>query len=150
MDKKKVLLLGMTGFIALSFLFLMINPSYQKSIESRFLLFNEEYEEAFRAAKESLIADPYNKMAITVLNRAGSEIEYMRYIEQSKDYMGQIVTIADSKNITRADKLRVKQMCKYMIERYDILKNSRQASKERQEEAFGYFLRFKEIYEEVF
>ena len=52
MDKKKVLLLGMTGFIALSFIFLMINPSYQKSIEARFLLFNEEYEEAFRVAKE--------------------------------------------------------------------------------------------------
>jgi len=150
MDKKKALLLGITAFISISFAFLVINPSYQKSIEAKFLLFGDEYEEAFFAAKESLILDPYNKMAISVLNRAGSEIEYIRYIEQSKEYMSQIIIIADSKNITKADRLRVKQMCKYMIERYDILKNSRQASKELQEEASSYFLRFKEIYEEVF
>lgn len=150
MDRKKALLLSITAFISISFAFLVINPSYQKSIKAKFLLFNKRYEEAFLVAKESLILDPYNKMAISVLNRAGSEIEYIRYIEQSKEYMNKIVAIANSKTITKADRLRLKQMCKYMIERYDILKNSKQASKELQEEAHSHFLKFKEIYEEVF
>jgi len=147
---KRVFLLFFTLAIALLFVFLVLNPSYRKSVEARFLLFNEEYEDALRLAKEGYVLDPYNKMSISVINSAAGAIEYISYIEQSKEYLNSIILIANSKTISDEDRKRVRMMCEYMIERYDILRNTRTADIGLRTEAKEQYEKFKEIYEEVF
>lgn len=148
---KRVFIFGFVITLCAAFLFLFLNPSYQKSITAKYELYSGNYKDAYREAREAAVLDPYNKMAISVINQSGSALEYERYIKDAKTYLNDIVTIANSKSINADDRFMARLICEVMIDRFDLLRQRKYTpDTELYNEAKDYYEKFKEIYKKAF
>ncbi len=139
-----LLLLGTMG------LFAWINPSYQKAFEAKWYYFTGKYDEAYRLAKEAYEADPYNRMALTMMTRAQWAKKYLDYIKEGLGYLHEIEKIADRSPVSEADRLRIKWMCEVMIGRYERLASTPLTDEELEERAHGIYEKFVSLYEQLF
>ncbi|MFP4332734.1 MAG: hypothetical protein ACLFQJ_05485 [Campylobacterales bacterium] len=149
MSKKLALLIPiilLLGVVAL----LLFNSSYQKSIHANYLLFQEEYDEALRIAKESHALDPYNKMAKNVITKASAHKAYSSYIALSEEYLDKIIAIANKSPITPSERTEAKLMSEVIIARYEILTKAHHIEGEQKDRARELYMKFKEIYENAF
>ena len=118
MKQGKLWLIVGAGFVVSMFLYFLINPSYERSIESKFYFAIGEYDEAHRLASEAFTLDPYNRMAATVMTQSKTALLFVGYIDDAKEYMRQISAIAESKSITEAQKAKMRLMCQIMMDSY--------------------------------
>ena len=126
------------------------NKSYRLSLEARYYFEIEEFDKAYKKAKEAYILDPYNRMAFSIYNQSQIAKEWQNFINDAKKYFKDIKEIADKENITKKDKLKIKMMLEILIDEYENLKPSLLISKTLKEKAKKEYLKAKKIYEEVF
>jgi len=136
------LLLIMGGYV-------LINPSYQKSIQAKYYYELGEYKEAYTLANEAFSMDVYNRMASTVMAQSKTSLKYVKYIEMSKEYMQKINEIANSGSITDADKAKIRIMSKIVIDSYVKLAPSVITDEDLVKDAASYHKNFEQLLEKV-
>ena len=140
--------------IALTFLLLMgiyflVNPSYEKSIKSKYYFETGKYKEALVYSKEAFALDQYNRMAATVMAQSITSLKYVKYIDMGKNYMTQIDEIATHEYITDADRAKIRLICEIMIDSYIKLAPSVITDKKLVEESAYYYQKFEKLLEKV-
>lgn len=140
--------------VAASLLFIMalyflINPSYEKSLRAKYYYETGEYAEAYNLAKEAFDIDLYNRMAATVMAQSQTSLKYKNYIDDAKKYMKGIDEIAKHKQISDADKAKIKMMCNIMLGSYVKLAPSVITDEELVQEAAAYHAKFEKLLEKV-
>ncbi len=140
--------------VAASLLFIMalyflINPSYEKSLRAKYYYETGEYAEAYNLAKEAFDIDAYNRMAATVMAQSQTSLKYKNYIDDAKKYMNSIDEIAKHKQISDADKAKIKMMCNIMLGSYIKLAPSVITDEELVQEAAAYHAKFEKLLEKV-
>ena len=98
--------------------YFLINPSYEKSLKAKYYYEIGEYREAYSLAKEAFSIDVYNRMAATIMAQSNTSLKYVRYIEDAQKYMKEIDFIAEHKEISSADKAKIRLMCEIMLSAY--------------------------------
>jgi tetratricopeptide (TPR) repeat protein len=140
--------------VAASLLFIMalyflINPSYEKSLRAKYYYETGKYAEAYNLAKEAFDIDVYNRMAATVMAQSQTSLKYKNYIDDAKKYMKGIDEIAKHKQISDADKAKIKMMCNIMLGSYVKLAPSVITDEELVQEAAAYHAKFEKLLEKV-
>jgi len=120
------------------------------SLEARYYFEIEEFDKAYKKAKEAYILDPYNRMAFSVYTQSQIAKEWQNFINDAKKYFKEIENIANKENITKKDKLKIKMMLEVLMDEYKNLKPSLLISESLKEKAKKEYLKAKKIYEEVF
>lgn len=148
--KSKVLM----PVIALSMLLIMVvyflvNPSYEKSIRAKYYFEVGEYIEAYSLAKEAFSLDIYNRMAATIMAQSTTSLKYVKYNKLAQKYMKEIDEIALHKEISNADKAKIRLMCEIMISSYIKLAPSVITDKELVEKSATYYNSFEKLLEKV-
>ena len=115
MGSKLMIIIVAFSMILLMAIYFIVNPSYEKSIRSKYYFEMGEYNQALVLAKEAFALDVYNRMASTVMAQSITSLKYVKYIEMGKDYSGQIDEIAAQEFISGADKAKIRLMCNIMI-----------------------------------
>ena len=136
--------------LALSAFFFASNSSYQNSLQARVYYFLGNYEEAHALATKAHEEDRYNKMAFTVMTQSTIALKYESYIKQGNTYFKLIDAISAQKEVTLADKSRVKIMCEVMIEQYETLVPTPLTDDALQESARMMVEKFKQLHAELF
>lgn len=131
-------------------LYLYTSPSYQKSLEAKFYYALGDYYEANILAKEAYEIDKYNKMAFTVLSQSNIALKYDKYIQEARKYLSEISILSNKEKFEKTDKVKVKMMCEIVIEDYKSLNPSKLTQESLKNEAKELFLKFNEIYEQLF
>ena len=126
------------------------NKSYRLSLEARFYFEIEDFDKAYKKAKQAYILDPYNRMAFSVYTQSQIAKEWQNFINDAKKYFKEIEKIANKENITKKDKLKIKMILEILMDEYKNLKPSLLISKNLKEKAKKEYLKAKKIYEEVF
>ena len=126
------------------------NKSYRLSLEARYYFEIEEFDKAYKKAKEAYILDPYNRMAFSIYTQSQIAKEWQNFINDAKKYFKEIEKIANKENITKKDKLKIKMMLEILMDEYKNLKPSLLISESLKEKAKKEYLKAKKIYEEVF
>ncbi len=101
-------------------------------------------------ANEAYLNDPYNRMALTILNASNASLKYVKYIKESKEYLKKIEAISSKKRVAPSDLARIKLMCEVMMGEYKRLKPIVISDGELVEKATNQYKKFKKIYEELF
>lgn len=109
-----IIILMMAGY----FLF---NPSYEKSLRAKYYYSVGDYKLALSLAQESFNMDLYNRMAATVMAQSRASLKYVSYLDDAKEYIAKINSIAKQEFISDADKAKIRTMCIIMISAYDKL-----------------------------
>jgi len=130
-------------------LYFLINPSYEKSLRAKYYYETGEYAEAYNLAKEAFDIDAYNRMAATVMAQSQTSLKYKNYIDDAKKYMKGIDEIAKHKQISDADKAKIKMMCNIMLGSYIKLAPSVITDEELVQEAAAYHAKFEKLLEKV-
>jgi len=125
------------------------NPSYEKSLESKFYYTIGSYKEAYAKASEAFELNPYNRMAATVMAQSKTALKYVDYIEEAETYMKQISEIANSNGVTDAQKAKMKIMCEIMMDRYVKLAPSVVTDEELVEKVDYYYEQFVSLHEKI-
>lgn len=133
-------------FMALYFFF---NPSYQKSLQAKYYYEVGEYKEAYANAKEAFAIDVYNRMAATVMAQSTISLKYVKYVDESKEYMKQINTIVNKENIEDGDKAKIRLICEIMKSSYVKLAPSVITDEELVKNAAYYHAGFEQLLEKV-
>lgn len=136
------LLLIMGGYV-------LINPSYQKSIQAKYYYEIGEYKEAYTLANEAFSIDVYNRMASTVMAQSKTSLKYVKYIDMAKDYMNKINEIANHSSITDADKAKIRMMSTIVIDSYVKLAPSVITDEDLVRDAASYHKNFEQLLEKV-
>lgn len=131
-------------------LYLYTSPSYQKSLEAKVYYALGDYYEANILAQEAYDIDKYNKMAFTLLSQSNIALKYDKYIQEARKYLSEISIISNKEKFETKDKVKVKMMCEIMIEDYNNLNPSKLTKESLKIEAKKLFLKFNEIYEQLF
>jgi hypothetical protein len=118
MNTKSILALVALSLVSVMGVYVLLNPSYQKSIQAKYFYETGNYKEALSLAKESFSMDVYNRMASTVMAQSITALKYVSYIEMGKKYMAEINLIAAHENISDADKAKIRIMCEIMNAEY--------------------------------
>jgi len=126
------------------------NTSYRLSLEAKYFFEIRDYEKAYKLAKEAFILDPYNKMAFSIKTQAKIAEQWQNFINDANNYFKEIEQIANKKNITDKDKLRIKIMLEILLSEYKTLKPSILIPKDLKTEAKIQFLKARELYEKIF
>lgn len=95
------------------------NPSYQKSLESKFYYSIGNYEKAYSLSSEAYALEPYNRMARSVMVQSQYALRYVRYNQEAKEYLQIIRSYADQKKISLSEQMRIKMMCDIMIDKHE-------------------------------
>ena len=98
--------------------YFLANPSYEKSIQSKYYYEIGEYKKAYNLAKEAFSIDVYNRMASTIMAQSKTSLKYVAFIDDGNKYMKQINMIATNDIISDADKAKIRLMCEIMIGSY--------------------------------
>ena len=128
---------------------IFFHPSYQKSIESRYLYAIGEYDQAYLLAKESFSLDPYNRMASTIMAQSQMSLKYVHYNADAKSYKKEIHRIAGQPKITPQERTKIRMMTKIMIDAYARLGSSVVVEQELIDEAHGHYEQFKNLHDEL-
>jgi len=111
-------LIGLLIFVIGAGVWVVINPSYQKSVEARVQYTMGDYASAYALAKESFEMDPYNRMASTVMAQSQTALKFVRYIEEAEHYKKEIRRIADQKAVTPEQRAKTRMMADIMVDSY--------------------------------
>jgi tetratricopeptide (TPR) repeat protein len=140
-------------FIIFSFAviyFFLFNDSYKKSLQARVYFGMGEYDKAYMLSNEAYLKDPYNRMALTILNASKASLKYEKYIKDAKKYLGIIEKISSKKSITPGELARIKLICEVMTGQYEKLKPIVIDDGDLVEKSTKEYKKFKKIYEELF
>ena len=130
-------------------LYIVFNPSYQKSIEAKFYYETGEYKEALVLANEAFSLDVYNRMASTVKAQTLIALKYLSYNNDSKEYMNQLNALANHDVLSDADKAKIRIICEIMIGRYTKLSSSIVTDENLVKESATYYKNFEKLLEKV-
>jgi len=131
------------------FIYFLVNPSYEKSLEAKYYYETGSYEKAYELAKEAFSMDVYNRMASTIMAQSQTSLKYVKYIQQAKEYMRSINEIAAKKSISDADRAKMKLMSEVMVDSYVKLAPSVVTDKALVQEAAEYHKSFEKLLEKV-
>jgi len=148
--KNKVLLASfalVTLFVL--FVFFLINPSYQKSLEAKYYYEIGSYKTAYSLANEAFSLDVYNRMASTIMAQSKTSLKYVAYLNDAKKYMQAIKAMAAEGAITDAQRAKIKMMCSIMIDAYPKLAPSVITNKALVDETKQYYDKFEKLFEKV-
>jgi hypothetical protein len=148
--KSNILLPGIAiGFLMIMGSFVLINPSYEKSITAKYYYEMGNYDEAYILAKESFSLDVYNRMASTVMAQSQTALKYVNYINLAKKYMIQIDKIALHDTISDADKAKIRIICEIMMSSYIKLAPSIITDNNLVTQTANYYQNFEKLSEKV-
>jgi tetratricopeptide (TPR) repeat protein len=137
-------------FILLSMaVYFLVNPSYEKSLRAKYYYEIGDYRESYTLAKEAFDIDLYNRMASTIMTQSQISLKYVGYIEDAKKYMKEIDTIALHKNLTDADRAKIKMICHIMLGSYVKLAPSVITNETLVAEAQEQYKKFEKLFEKV-
>lgn len=142
-----LLLIVVAFFVVYFFLF---NDSYKKSLQARVYFGLGEYDKAFMLSNEAYLSDPYNRMALTILNASKASLKYEKYIQDAKKYLKTIEKISSEKSINKSQLAKIKLICEVMMGQYEKLKPIIINDGDLVETATKEYKKFKKIYEELF
>ena len=142
-----LLLIVVAFFVVYFFLF---NDSYKKSLQARVYFGLGEYDKAFMLSNEAYLSDPYNRMALTILNASKASLKYEKYIQDAKKYLKTIEKISSEKSINKSQLAKIKLICEVMMGQYEKLKPIIINDGDLAETATKEYKKFKKIYEELF
>lgn len=142
-----VLLIVFAFFVIYFFLF---NDSYKKSLQARVYFGLGEYDKAYMLSNEAYLSDPYNRMALTILNASKASLKYEKYIQDAKKYLKTIEKISSEKSINKSQLAKIKLICEVMMGQYEKLKPIIINDGDLVETATKEYKKFKKIYEELF
>lgn len=131
------------------FVYFLMNPSYQKSIEAKYNYEMGSYKIAYSLANEAFSMDVYNRMASTIMAQSKTSLKYVSYIKDAKKYMQEIDAIAAEGSVTDAQRAKIKMMCNIVIDSYPKLAPSVVTDKKLVDDAQKYFDKFEKILEQV-
>ena len=120
------------------------------SAEAKYYFEIGEYSKAYKLAKEAYILNPYNRMAFTIKTQSQIAKGWKQFIEDANNYFKEIEKIANKKNITQKDRLRIKIMLEILLDEYKTLKPSLLIPKYLKKEAKIQYLKARELYEKLF
>ncbi len=148
--KTKILLPAIAiGTLLIMALYFLINPSYERSLAAKYYYEIGEYKEAYSLAKEAFSMDVYNRMASTVMVQSQNSLRYVKYNDMAKKYMQDIDEIALHKDISDADKAKIRLICGIMIDSYIKLAPSVITDKDLVTESADYHQKFEKLLEKV-
>jgi len=130
-------------------LWMVANPSYQKSIESRLYYAMGSYDEAYLLSKEAFDLDPYNRMASTVMAQSQMALRFVRYNEDAARYIKEIRRIAAQESVTPQERAKIKMMAMIMIDAYRKIAPTVVIDKALVEETRGNYEQFKMLHDEL-
>ncbi len=144
-------LLSLIAFLILIFmvLYVVLNPSYQKSLQAKYYFETGEYKEALVLAKEAFSLDVYNRMSSTIMSQSIIALKYKSYIRDAIKYTMMIEEIVNQTNIADKDRAKIKIICEIMVDSYKKLAPSVITDKELVNIASGYYIKFENILEKV-
>ncbi len=142
-----ILLIILAFFIIYFFLF---NDSYKKSLQARVYFSLGEYNKAYIFSNEAYLSDPYNRMALTILNASKAALKYEQYIKEAEKYLKEIEKISSQKNVNASQLAKIKMICEVMIGQYEKLKPIVISDGDLVQNATKEYKKFKKIYEELF
>lgn len=137
------------SLIAMMAIYFLINPSYEKSLEAKYFYETGNYKKAYELASEAFSMDVYNRMAATIMAQSKTSLKYVAYINEAKSYFAQINEIAEQKDISDADRARMKIMSEIMVNSYVKLAPSIITDEDLVKEAKKYHDDFKKLLEKV-
>ena len=137
------------SMIMVLFMFFLLNPSYEKSIKSKYYYEMGDYKEAYVLASEAFSIDVYNRMASTIMAQSKTSLKYVKYNNTAKEYMKEINVIATHDIISDADKAKMKMMSKIMIDSYIKLAPSVITDRALVEESASHYKNFEKLLEKV-
>jgi len=109
-----------------------------------------DYDTAYKLANKAYLLDPYNRMAFTIKIQSQIAKEWQHFIDDANNFFDKIQKIANKKNITKKDKLRIKIMLEILLSEYKTLKPSLLIPEKLKKEAQIQYKRAKELYEKLF
>jgi tRNA U34 5-carboxymethylaminomethyl modifying enzyme MnmG/GidA len=145
----KSLLFAAIVLIGTMFVYFLLNPSYEKSLEAKYYYETQDYKEAYLKANEAFSLDQYNRMASTIMAQSKIAMQYEKYIREAKKYMQEINTIASKEHISDADRARIKLMSEIMTDSYVKLSPSVITNLTLVQEAREYYESFEKLLEKV-
>ena len=149
MNSKFLTLVVALFLIVGMWIYFLVNPSYEKSIQAKYYYEIGEYKEALSLAKEAFSIDIYNRMATTIMAQSITSMKYVTYLNDAKKYMKTINEIATHEVILDADKARMRLMCNVMISSYVKLAPSVITDKELISKAAKYNDGFEKLLEKI-
>ncbi|MDD2905859.1 MAG: hypothetical protein PHH41_04730 [Sulfurimonas sp.] len=149
MSTKTLFLLLAPALLLVMGIYVLVNPSYQKSFQAKYFFETGDYKEALILAKEAFSMDVYNRMASTIMAQTITALKYASYIEMGKKYMAAINAIATHENISDADKAKIRTMCEIMVTEYVKLAPSVITDESLVKEASEYHQKFEKLLEKV-
>ncbi len=129
--------------------YFLANPSYEKSIKAKYYFETGEYPQAYSLAKEAFALDVYNRMAATIMAQSKTSLKYVDYNKMAIKYMKSIDEIALHKEISEADKAKIRLMCEIMIGSYIKLAPSIITDSDLVQESASYHSKFEKLLEKV-
>ena len=135
--------------LVLMWIYFLVNPSYQKSIEAKYYYETGSYKEAYRLANEAFAIDVYNRMASTIMAQSKTSLRYVHYNDDAKKYMLEIDKIAKHDILLDADKAKMRLICQIMIDSYVKLAPSVITDNTLVEESASYYKNFEKLLEKV-
>ncbi|WP_152184182.1 hypothetical protein [Sulfurimonas indica] len=137
------------GLIIVMVVYFLINPSYEKSLEAKYYYETGEYQKAYELANEAFSIDVYNRMASTIMAQSKTSMKYKKYVDQAKEYLREINTIASKQSISDADRAKIKLMSEIMVDSYVKLAPSVITDEALVKEAATYYKNFEQLLEKV-
>lgn len=142
-------LIGLIALLIAAGVWMGINPSYEKSLESKVFFAMGKYEDAYKLAKEAFELDPYNRMASTVMTQSQTALLFVRYNDQARQYKERIAQIADQKNITEAERAKIRMMAAIMIDSFRTIAPTVVTDEALVREARSHYEQFKKLHDEL-
>ena len=142
-------ILGTIIVIILMSIYVVFNPSYQKSIQAKYYFEIGKYEEALVLAKEAFALDVYNRMSSTIMAQSLISLQYKLYIDDAKKYQAEIDEIATHTIITQKDRAKIRLICGIMVDSYSKLSPSVVTDESLVVSSKKYYLKFEKLLEKV-
>jgi tetratricopeptide (TPR) repeat protein len=137
------------AILGITALYFYLNPSYRKSFEARYYYSMGDYAQALQLSRDAFTLNSYNRMASTMMTQSKISLQYLNYIDQAQEYMKQIALIARHKQLSSADKAKMKMMSEVVIGSYKHLSPSVMTNKELVRRATFYFDEFTRLHAKV-
>ncbi|MGM0622680.1 MAG: hypothetical protein ACQESH_01535 [Campylobacterota bacterium] len=150
MRSKQLYALGALLLLAVMALYFYLNPSYRLSLEAKAYYTIGDYQNAYTVASQAYERNNYNNMAFTIQVQSQNALKHIEFIELAKQYYAQIQQISNKKEISRADKLKIKMLAEVVLQSYERLKSKMLHDKVLVEDAKKYRDNFQKLYDSLF
>ncbi len=138
-----------TFIISIMLAYFFMSTTYEKSLEAKYYYTIGDYDRSYELSVESFKLDKYNKMAYTLMAQSKISIDYVKYIDQAKDFMLTVDQISKNASIEKRDKVRMKMMSEIVIGSYKKLSPSVMIDDNLKKDASFYFNEFTKLHEKL-